>query len=208
MDAFKLAHTDDPTSSHIAAVEPEIWRPVLGHEGLFEVSNRGNVRSVTRRLSDGRLWRGRPVAQITQSRSGYQMVNLNHPKKFRTVHSIVLEAFVGPRPAGMFGLHWNDIPNDNRLENLRWGTASDNKRDEVRNGRHYNANRTHCPRGHLLEAPNLTRPTKDRYRRCLACERARGAANRKGLPLDPRIADLKYSQILASNIAVDGGRLA
>jgi hypothetical protein len=46
-----------------------------------------------------------------------------------------LTAFVGLRPAGLKGLHGNDIRTDNRLENLRWGTNRDNADDAIRNGR-------------------------------------------------------------------------
>lgn len=53
----------------------------------------------------------------------------------KDVHDLVLTAFVGPRPAGSLGLHWNDIPTDNRLENLRWGTKRDNSLDALRNGK-------------------------------------------------------------------------
>lgn len=193
MNPIVLSHTTDPATSEEG---DERWRPVLGYEGLYEVSDRGNVRSLTRRLSNGRLWRGRPVALIRRAKSGHMFVNLNMPRKFRAVHALVLEAFVGPRPAGMHGLHWNDVPNDNRLENLRWGTPSENKYDEVRNGLHFNANRTHCTHGHPLAEPNLMRSKRERRRRCLACQRARSCTNRRGLPFDPVLADLKYAEIV------------
>ena len=41
-------------------------------------------------------------------------------------------------------LHANDIPWDNRLENLRWGTQSENLKEATVNGRNVNANKTHC----------------------------------------------------------------
>lgn len=55
-------------------------------------------------------------------------------KKIR-VHHAVLEAFIGPRPAGMQCRHLNDEPTDNRVENLAWGTATENQADRRRNGR-------------------------------------------------------------------------
>jgi len=54
------------------------------------------------------------------------MVTLSRDRKqkHRSVHSLVLEAFVGPRPEGMDGCHENDVPWDNRLSNLKWDTHS------------------------------------------------------------------------------------
>lgn len=54
---------------------------------------------------------------------------------WRQVHHLVLEAFVGPRPEGMDGLHWDDDNQNNHLGNLRWGTPKENKVDAKRNHR-------------------------------------------------------------------------
>lgn len=50
-----------------------------------------------------------------------------------TVHRLVLETFIGPRPHGKECLHRDDNPTNNRLSNLRWGTAAENHQDAVRN---------------------------------------------------------------------------
>lgn len=57
-------------------------------------------------------------------------------RRFRSVHRLVLETFVGPCPQGMECCHKNGIPNDNRLENLRWGTHSENMQDMIEHGNH------------------------------------------------------------------------
>jgi hypothetical protein len=60
------------------------------------------------------------------------------------LHSVVLEAFVGPRPEGLVGRHLDGDPSNNKLSNLRWGTAEENyddrrshgtENDGMRNGR-------------------------------------------------------------------------
>lgn len=86
------------------------------------------------------------------------------------VHELVLTHFVGPRPIGYDACHGNDNPQDNRVENLRWGTRSENVRDCVRNGHHTMANRTHCPRGHEYTPANTYRyPAGNRA--CNECRR-------------------------------------
>ena len=47
----------------------------------------------------------------------------------RTVHQLILETFVGPKPKGGVGRHLNDNPLDNRLVNLAWGTRKENSDD-------------------------------------------------------------------------------
>ena len=54
----------------------------------------------------------------------------------RFVHSLVLTAFVAPRSNGMCALHKDDDPTNNSLDNLYWGTQSENIRQCVSNGRH------------------------------------------------------------------------
>lgn len=48
----------------------------------------------------------------------------------RRVHRLILETFVGPCPVGMHACHGNGIRSDNRLSNLRWGTAISNQADK------------------------------------------------------------------------------
>jgi hypothetical protein len=45
------------------------------------------------------------------------------------VHRLVLEAFVGPCPPDMECLHGDDVPDNNVLTNLRWGTKSENAQE-------------------------------------------------------------------------------
>ena len=51
-------------------------------------------------------------------------------------HRLVLMAFVGPCPDGMQCCHKNGIPDDNRIENLRWDTPKENAADAIRHGTH------------------------------------------------------------------------
>jgi hypothetical protein len=70
---------------------------------------------------------------------GYHLVTLYvHGRKItRSVHSLVLSAFIGPRPNGLVACHNNGTRHDNRLENLRWDSQSANLRDRVAHGTSY-----------------------------------------------------------------------
>lgn len=158
----------------------EIWKPIPGYEGHYEVSSHGRVRSLDRTVQrkDGQTQRlkGRMMA-LKKTRNGYFLVGLRREgekQRFKLVHRLVLEAFVGPCPDGMETLHGDGNPENNRLSNLHWGSLSENNLDTVKHGRHVNANKTHCPRGHELLLENTTESgRKDGRRRCLACHRAR-----------------------------------
>lgn len=154
----------------------EAWKPVVGYVGLYEVSNLGNVRSLARVDAQGGNRRQRIFKPSRMDIKGHLgvKVRLDGVVKSRYVHQLVLEAFVGPRPEGMWGCHWNDIPDDNRLENLRWATKSANRHDCVRNGGDHNVRKTHCQRGHPYDSSN-TRIYGGR-RHCRECQRIADAA--------------------------------
>lgn len=70
---------------------------------------------------------------------GYYRVNIrdnNRPAKLYTksVHTLILNTFVGERPEGMLCRHLNGNALDNRLCNLKWGTPKENYEDAVRHG--------------------------------------------------------------------------
>ena len=151
----------------------ENWKAIPGYEGIYEVSDQGRVRSLDRITAKNAFKKG-ALKKASTVANGYLYVDLYKLGKAskRTVHSLVLEAFIGPAPSGMICCHNNGVRVDNRLENLRWGTYSDNAHDTVRHGTHVQAARTHCPRGHELKAPNLVPSVvRDGRRECLACSR-------------------------------------
>jgi hypothetical protein len=72
---------------------------------------------------------------VNRKKQGYPIVRLiidGKPVDFR-LHRLILEAFRGPCPVGLEGLHWDDNPMNNQLSNLRWGTKQENIADSKRN---------------------------------------------------------------------------
>lgn len=110
----------------------EEWRPVAGFEGLYEVSDHGRVRSVRAGNHVNKRLQGKVLKERT-NKVGYPVVSLYRggkaTRKERTVHRLVLEAFVGPAPDGCEVLHGDGTKINNHLSNLRWGTRSENMRD-------------------------------------------------------------------------------
>lgn len=157
----------------------EIWKPVVGWEGFYEVSNLGRIKSVPRISMRGNgnplPIRERIMALHPDSR-GRMMVRFQRPglRKMAWVHREVLKAFTGPAPEGQEARHLNDVKSDNRLINLAWGTRTENMDDLVRNGKHFQASKTHCPQGHPYDEENTRREERSpgRYaRECRACSR-------------------------------------
>lgn len=144
----------------------ERWLPVVDWGDRYEISDLGRIRSV---LTGAILKPFKTQPAKTDHLSIY--LHRNGNKKLRTIHTLVLEAFVGPRPPGLYGCHQNDIGDDNRPENLRWDTQSSNIRDSVRNGTHGQSRKTHCLHGHPYTKENtLIRPPNG-WRSCRTCKR-------------------------------------
>lgn len=170
----------------------ERWLPIPGCEGSYEVSDHGRVRSLDRVVIDknGRSirLRGQILKLIPHVRDQYPQVGLppaaRGHKGGTSVHILVLEAFVGPRPSpDMDACHANDIRTDNRVSNLRWDTKTANAQDAVRNKRLVQQQRTHCPQRHEYTPENTYIKPSEGRRRCKRClgdaqRRARGTRAR------------------------------
>jgi hypothetical protein len=123
--------------------EVESWKPVVGYEGLYEVSDLGRVRSVgrwERRAATARTqaytrWRREQLVALVDNK-GYPSANLWRDGRGRVVvvHRLVLEAFVGPCPEGEEGCHNDGDRGNSRLSNLRWDSHIGNAVDAVRRG--------------------------------------------------------------------------
>lgn len=112
---------------------PEIWRPIAGFEGRYEVSDQGRVRSLRRPVARRTVARPEPlVLQARPNHHGYPSLQL--AGRTLCVHRLVLETFVGPRPPGMECGHLNGRSDDNRLENLRWVSHAENESHKLEHG--------------------------------------------------------------------------
>ncbi|MDW4457592.1 NUMOD4 domain-containing protein [Staphylococcus saprophyticus] len=118
----------------------EIWKDIKGYEGLYQVSDLGRVRSLDsiRMDSIGRekLYKGQVLKQTTQKGRKRKVVYLseNGKQTARTVHTLVMQAFVGAPPADMEVCHNDGDEGNNVLTNLRYDTKRNNQIDIYRYG--------------------------------------------------------------------------
>lgn len=153
------------------------WAWVPDYEGLYRVSDRGDVWSTPRATTRGGL-----LKQTVTKANGYHWVTptKDGEQKPRQVHKIVMEAFVGPCPEGQEVRHLDGDPGNNCWApgdeeetraaggNLIYGTHSENMRDKQEHGTEWQSNVTHCPKNHEY-TPENTRILKSGSRACREC---------------------------------------
>lgn len=103
----------------------EIWKPIPGYEGLYEISNKGRVKSLPRKGTCSH----EKILKQSISKDGYNLVGLtkNSICKTKTVHRLVYSVFNGPIPKRLEVNHIDDEnKQDNTLENLNLMTRSQN----------------------------------------------------------------------------------
>lgn len=193
--------------------EEEVWKPIAGYEGLYEVSNQGRVRSLDRvalrkngqsQLCRGRLLKPYKKKKVAKDGGHYETLFLSKDGIARQfyVHHIVLGAFAGECGEHECARHLNDNPSDNRASNLVWGSLSENQIDRIRNGNNEKVLQTHCKRGHQLSPPNLAKkPEGVTGRRCLACKRALDLTKRdkSRRAVMQELSDKYYEKIMREN---------
>lgn len=118
-----------------AVVITEKWKPIPEYEGLYEVSNIGNVRSLIG-------WNGREyytrvkMLKQTNSTTGYKKVELTKKgvKKSIKTHRLVAMAFIENKEKKPFVNHIDGNRLNNKVENLEWCTQKENVQHAIRTG--------------------------------------------------------------------------
>jgi hypothetical protein len=111
----------------------ELFLPITGFSG-YEVGSKGSVRSC--KDSRGRITEVWRMRTLVPDKSGYlTLVLRKNGKSFCCkVATLVLTAFVGPRPPGMEVCHNDGVRTNNEMWNLRWDTPKNNRADKQQHG--------------------------------------------------------------------------
>jgi len=121
--------------------ENEIWKDVVGFEGLYEVSNFGRIKGLEKKCN-GR-WVGHTFRRFERIMKqnilpcGYVHIGLKKNKKqySKTIHSLVWDAFIGnpPKKESTYQIdHIDGNKNNNRLDNLQLLTHRENTAKSVK----------------------------------------------------------------------------
>ena len=116
----------------------EIWKDIKGYEGYYQISNRGRVKSLARKVKYQNTTRElkEKIKSTFISSNGYERVELskdNSNKKYN-IHRLVADAFIPKIENKEFVNHINGIKTDNRVENLEWCSQSENELHAYRTG--------------------------------------------------------------------------
>lgn len=124
---LRMKVADLMTARNAGAPAPIEWRRIPS-ASKYLVSSDGRIRHVNAAFAERKL---------QKSPRGYFMVNFWEGRKLciRSVHSLVAEAFHGPRPDGMQVRHLDGNPSNNNAANLAYGTPKQNAADRIAHGR-------------------------------------------------------------------------
>jgi hypothetical protein len=101
----------------------EIWKNIKDYEGLYQVSNLGNIKSNKRKGTNG-------IITKQLSKIGYYIVDLykNSKRETKYLHRIIAETFISNPNNFPCINHKNGIKTDNRIDNLEWCSYSENNK--------------------------------------------------------------------------------
>lgn len=108
-------------------MQPENWRPAVGYEGRYEVSDLGNVRNAS----------GHVLAQHLDTKGYWQVGLFDGRKVSRSVHRLVCRAFHGEPSPGLEVAHLDGNRKNAAASNLMWATPKENAQHKVEHGTYY-----------------------------------------------------------------------
>ena len=131
----------------------EIWKPVRGYEGLYEVSSLGRVKSLERTLPHKhhgvwhireRILRPGLTGQPSSCYLGVVLHSGGGKQTMAKIHRLVAEAFLPKEPGKDFVNHIDCNRMNNAVDNLEWCTPLENTRHAKEHGRLSEGNKKRC----------------------------------------------------------------
>ena len=154
----------------------EVWRPVVGYEGLYEVSSYGRVRSVDKCDTMGRFRRGK-ILKLLECSNGYLMIGLhkNGISKKCLVHRLVAESFIERTDCLYEVNHKDEDKKNNSIDNLEWcdhrynnnyGTKIERQKHTMFNFGYWkegNTNKDRCRKYYYLHRDYILQKKREEY---------------------------------------------
>lgn len=114
----------------------EIWKDVIGYEGIYQVSNLGRIKRISKNHLCNIKYQGEYYLKPLDNGKGYLRMKLsnNGSSKRVMLHRIIAEAFINNPENKKVINHINGNKKDNRIENLEWCTQSYNCLHSVKMG--------------------------------------------------------------------------
>ena len=166
--------------------EKEIWKDVVGYDGRYKVSNKGNVRSVARKDSIGRKRGGRTL-KSRDNGHGYLRLDLykNGIRKSKRVHRLVAEAFIPNHNNYLEINHKDENKTNNHVENLEWCTREHNinhgtRTEKVRQKRSKRVKGVNVETGEVITLNSTREAVNKGYSYGSVAAACRGVYNRGG----------------------------
>lgn len=109
----------------------EIWKDIEGYEGIYQISNIGNVKSLSNKFA-----RKERILKQKLDRNGYKSISLckNSISKYFLIHRLVAIHFIFRENISLHVNHKDGIKTNNNVTNLEWVTRSENQKHAYRMG--------------------------------------------------------------------------
>jgi hypothetical protein len=115
----------------------EVWKDIVGYEGLYQVSNMGNIKTMSRlHRTDRPYVKQERLLNPPTNATGYKQVTLYKDKKgiIHSVHKLVATAFIERQPHDQVVNHKDGVKVNNTVYNLEWCTYGHNQSHAIRTG--------------------------------------------------------------------------
>ena len=112
-------------------MKEEVWKSIKNYEGLYEVSNKGKIRSLDHIRKNGKnqyLQKGKILKSGLNKKTNYLMISLSKNGKCKTkyIHKIVAETFIDNLNQYKYINHKDENKLNNKVDNLEWCSAKYN----------------------------------------------------------------------------------